>query len=238
MRYWLPTSLRDYPATSKRTDSPTSIPVSAPSMYMSLYQCTCVCHSVSVCMYVHVRSMFCLMRTPPDDFSRVKLREIEDTEGSDFINASYVDVSHHTHAHTHTHMHACTYMYTHTHACMHTRSYMYAHTYARTHVHVRTHTRTYDARTHAHMHTHMLTHFPWLSPLPLLLLAGLWPPQRLHCCAGPPAQHGGGLLAHGVAAPAQQGGHAHSLRGGRQGTGGRSWGRFAAWRREGVIVAA
>jgi len=30
-----------------------------------------------------------------DDFSRVKLREIPGKEGSDYINASYIDVNYH-----------------------------------------------------------------------------------------------------------------------------------------------
>ena len=45
-----------------------------------------------------------------DDHNRVRLIEMDDVEGSDYINASYVDVSTglysvdtHTHTHTHTH---------------------------------------------------------------------------------------------------------------------------------------
>jgi len=30
-----------------------------------------------------------------DDFSRVKLRKLPGEEGSDYINASYIDVNHH-----------------------------------------------------------------------------------------------------------------------------------------------
>ena len=42
-----------------------------------------------VAMYLFV----CLHLLTPDDQTRVKLQEIEDEPGSDYINACYVDVS-------------------------------------------------------------------------------------------------------------------------------------------------
>lgn len=63
-----------------------------------------------------------------DDFNRVVLNKIQGVEGSDYINASYVDVR------------ACAFMYsTHLYTCI------YVHTY--THIHI-----------HIHLYTHSQTH--------------------------------------------------------------------------------
>lgn len=45
------------------------------------------------CLFLHLRQFnpFCY-RIHSDDFSRVKLKEIEGVEGSDYINASFLDV--------------------------------------------------------------------------------------------------------------------------------------------------
>ena len=46
----------------------------------------------------------CVCVCSSDDHNRVKLLEVDGMEGSDYVNASFVDVRH-THTHTHTLVH-------------------------------------------------------------------------------------------------------------------------------------
>ena len=58
--------------------------------------------------------MYCLII---DDSSRVELTPVDDIPGTDYINASYINVRDaHTHTHTHTHAHTHTHTHTHTHS--------------------------------------------------------------------------------------------------------------------------
>ena len=107
------------------------------------------------------------------------LKFIPGIEGSDFINANYIEVATHSLT-THTHSHILL-KHSHTHLLTHTHTHILTRSLAHTH-------------THSHTHTSSLPHS--LTPSPTL--SGLPEEDSLCGCSGSSTKHCPRLLENGV----------------------------------------
>ena len=147
---WSPRPVRRWPrghTTELRTVLPTSPPVSTHLTYLThlthLTNITHLTHPTNLMHLTHlthptILTHLTLSLTPSllsDDDSRVVLEEIPGEKGSDYINASWIDVTNtkHTHLHTLTHLHIFIHPHTLTH--LHTPTHTYTHSLTHTHTH-------------------------------------------------------------------------------------------------------